>query len=226
LVDNWQALDHANYGIITSQIGTSGVLRDITYERKEIHQISRRIEELGASANGFDAEVDPTTRELKLWYPFKGVDRSTGPEAIVFDGASIDGRGGMFSVAPGDLATDAYGVGTAAGEETTFWSEQANLDLRAAFGRTAWFQSFSEVNNQAELDSYVTAMRDARDQALRAPGRQVRVTPDTDLDLYDVGDIISYEISGLLGIGGIFRIRTRTVNVEQTGQETVSLEFV
>lgn len=226
LVDHWQNLEFGNFGIQTASAGASGVLRDAVYERKEIHQISRRVEELGAAAQGFDIEIDPTTRNLELWYPGKGIDRSTGPNAIVFDGRSIEGLGGMFSVTPNDLASDAFGTGSAAGVEETYWSEQANTTLRAVFGRTGIGSSFSEVPTQGALDDFVAGLRDSRGIPLRAPGKQARVTPDTDLNDYEVGDTISYQLSGILGIGGAFRIRSRQVSVSETGQEAVTLEFV
>lgn len=226
LVDRWQATEYGHFGINTADVGASGVLRDVVYERSEIHQVSRRIEEMGTAALGFDAEVDPGSRNLQLWSPIQGVDRSTGPDAVVFDGRSIEGLGGMFSISPNDLASDAIGTGTAPGGDGTFWSQQADLDLRAVFGRTGIASSFSDVPNQSALDDFVKGLRDARGEPLRAPGRQVRVTPDTDLNSYDVGDTISYQLSGVLGIGGAYRIRSRRVSVQQSGQETVSLEFV
>lgn len=226
LIDQWQALDFGHFGIDTSTVGVSGVLRDRSYVRDEIHQVSRRVEELGAVRDGFDAEVDPTTRKLQLWYPGKGVDRSTGDEAIVFDGTNIDDQNAMFSVAPGDLASDAFGTGSKAGGETSLWSEQSNAELRAAFGRSAVTGSWSDVEEQGTLDGKVGGLLDARDQPLRAPGRKVRVPADADLDAYSEGDIVTYEIDDLLGIGGAYRIRSRTVAVEQTGLESVDLEFV
>lgn len=226
LVDNWQATEYGHFGINTADVAASGVLRDVVYERDEIHQVSRRIEEMGAAALGFDAEVDPGSRNLQLWSPTQGIDRSTGPDAVVFDGRSIEGLGGMFSITPADLASDAIGTGTAPGGDETFWSQQSDPDLRAVFGRTGIASSFPDAANQGALDDFVKGLRDARGEPLRAPGRQVRVTPDTDLNSYDVGDTVSYQLSGVLGIGGAYRIRSRRVSVRESGQETVSLEFV
>ena len=226
LVDRWQATEYGHFGINTADVGASGVLRDVVYERAEIHQVSRRIEEMGTAALGFDAEVDPGSRNLQLWSPTQGIDRSTGPDAVVFDGRSIEGLGGMFSITPNDVASDAIGTGTAPGGDGAFWSQQSDPDLRAVFGRTGVASSFPDAANQAALDDFVKGLRDARGEPLRAPGRQVRVTPDTDLNSYDVGDTVSYQLSGVLGIGGAYRIRSRRVSVRESGQETVSLEFV
>lgn len=232
LIDQWQnnvapGASHGHFGIDTSKVGASGRLRDQTYDRNEIHWVGKRIEELGARRDGFDAEIDPSSRALQLWYPGKGVDRSSGEDTIVFDRRNVDDGSGMFSLGPGDLASDAYGSGSAAGADTTLWSQQANLDLRAAYGRSAVAGSWSDVSEQATLDDHVAALRDARNEPLRAPGRKVRVTPDSDLASYDVGDTVLYEIDELLGIGGAYRIRSRSVGVAgPKAEETVDLEFV
>ncbi|MBW0095003.1 hypothetical protein I4I73_03200, partial [Pseudonocardia sp. KRD-184] len=90
LIDQWQASNFGHFGIDTTAVGVSGRLRDQTYERNEIHQVSRRLEELGARRDGFDAEIDPVTRRLQLTYPAKGVDRSSGEDAVVFGGRAVD----------------------------------------------------------------------------------------------------------------------------------------
>jgi len=227
LIDQWQATEHAHFGIDTSQVTPSGKLRDITYDRAEIHQVSRRIRELGGRLGGFDAEIDPTTRALQLHSPQKGTDRSTGEDAIVFDGPSIEGGRSGFSVAPGDLASDAFGSGSSAAGGPALWAESSNLNLRRSFGRWGVTGSWSDVSEQSTLDDHVAALRDSRDQPLRVPPKRVQVTPDADLDQWDVGDTVSYELSRLLRIGGAYRVRSRQVDVdEETSQETVSVEFV
>ncbi|MBW0100016.1 hypothetical protein I4I73_28965 [Pseudonocardia sp. KRD-184] len=82
------------------------------------------------------------------------------------------------------------------------------------------------MSEQGTLDDHVAALRDAKDQPLRAPGRKIRVTPDTDLDRYDVGDTVSYELDTLLGVGGPYRLRSRFVEVVKNEPESVDLEFV
>ena len=97
LIDYYQSLEHGNYGIDTSGITPSGQLRDATYLRNELHPIGQRLEELGKRANGFDVEVDPSTRKLRCWYPQQGVDRSSGEDAIVFDARNVSSTNVTFS---------------------------------------------------------------------------------------------------------------------------------
>lgn len=227
LVDQWQTtIPYGNFGIDTSSVTPSGTLRNRTYVRNEINQVSRRVQELGAVDGGFDAEVDPTTRKLQLWTPTLGVDRSSGGDAIVLDDRNINSLDVMCSVAPGDLASMAFGASTASGADTSLWAQAVNEDLRAAYGAAAVTGSWSDVSEQSTLDGHVAALLAARDRALLVPGPRARVTTDSDLGSYDVGDTIACEMDSLLGVSGAFRIRKRLVDVSESGEETATLEFV
>lgn len=226
MFDQWQALDYGNYGIDTSTVGLSGRLRDGTYLRVEEHNVGQRVEEVGQRENGFDIEVDPASRKLQLWYPTKGVDRSSGEDAVVFDARNITSSDIAFSVAPGDLASEAYGSGTSLGADTTLFSVKSNLTLRAQYGRSAVTASWTDVSEQATLDAHTQGLLDARSDVLLVPGPKVRVTPDADLVNYSVGDTVFYELDDLLGVSGAFRIRSQTVTVTGNSIESVDLEFV
>lgn len=226
MVDQWQNLEYGNFGIDTSGVVASGVLRDGKYLATELHNVGQRVEDLGKAANGFDSEVDPATRKLQLWNPTKGVDRSSGEDAIVLDSRNITSGDIICSVAVGDLASDSYVTSSPQGQDAPLTSTKVNDELRKKFGRTAITQSFSDVADQATLDSYAQALIDARANALMVPGPKVRVTPDADLSAYGVGDRIAYELSAVLSVSGSFRIRKQVINVGSNGSESVDLEFV
>lgn len=227
MVDQWQNLDYGNFGIDTTNPSASGVLRDGTYLQKELHNVHQRVTELGARQNGFDVSVDPASRRFTLDYPIKGVDRSSGEDAIVFDDRNVTSPNIVASAAPGDVASEGYGTGTnsAAGGDTIF-SVASNLELRARYGRTAVTATFDGVSEQATLDAYTQGLIDARGNVLLVPGPDVRVTPDSDLGSYDVGDTVSYQLHSRLSVAGAFRIRKRQVTVSKTGQESTSIQFV
>jgi hypothetical protein len=223
LIDQWQTLEHGHFGIDITGIAPSGVTRDATYLRNELHNVGQRVEELGGRQNGFDIAVDPASRKLRLSYPLQGVDRSAGEDAIVFDERNVTSPNIICSAAPGDVASEAFGTGTGG---ATIYSTRPNLELRARYGRTAVTGTFDGVSRQGTLDAHVQALVDARGQALLIPGPDVRVTPDSDVSAYDVGDTVSYELHSLLGVTGAFRLRKRQVTVSRTGQEAVSVGFV
>lgn len=227
LVDQWQdAVPYGNFGVDTSAVTASGTLRDRSYVRNEGHEVLRRVQELGQVDGGFDSEVDPVTRRLQLWTPTKGVDRSVGGDAIVLDDRNINDPDVMCSIAPGDLASMAFGTSTASGSDTSLWSQAVDDELRAAYGAAGVLSSWSDISEQATLDGHVTAYLQARDKALLVPGPKARVTVDSDVSAYDVGDTITCEMDSVLGVSGAFRIRKRTVDVDESGKETSTLEFV
>lgn len=226
MVDQWQALEYGHYGIDTSSVGASGRLRDGTYLASELHQVLKRATELGQRADGFDLEVDPASRKLQLWYPGKGVDRSTGEDAIVLDARNITNGDITCSVSPDDVASEGYGASGSAGSDNVLISRRSNPELRAAFGRSAVTQSWYDISEQTTLDAHTQGLIDARSDALLVPGPKLRVTPDADLDAYGEGDTVAYTLSDQIGLTGAFRIRSRTVDVASTGQEMATCEFV
>lgn len=226
LVDAWQALPYGNFGIDTSSITASGTPRTVTYKKTELHNVFTRATEMGKLDRGFDIEIDPASRKLTLWSPRKGVDRSTGEDAIVFDDRNVTSSDIVCSVAIGDLATQAYGTGTAQGVDVPFWSNRENAELLAQYGRVAVTQSFSNVATQADVTGLTQALLDARKAALMVPGPKVRVTPDANLGDYDVGDTVAYDLGGTVSVSGAFRLRKQSISATPTGQETTDLEFV
>ncbi len=223
LVDQWQVGLYGNHGLDTDGVTASGQLRDATYLAKEEHRVGQRVFELGQRQNGFDLTVDPTSRKLLLDYPQRGVDRSDGEDAIVFDERNVTSSNILFSIAPDDVASEAYGTGTG---DSTLYSVKVNPDLRAQYGRSATTATFDNVQDQATCDAHTQGLLDARGEVLFVPGPGTRVTVDSDVAAYDVGDIVSYTLHSLLSTPGAYRIRRRTVTVSPTGQEAVSLEFV
>lgn len=226
LIDQWQTLEYGHYGIDTSTVGTSGVLRDATYKRDDLHPVGQRVDELGQRINGFDVEVDPRSRRLQLWYPQVGTDRSVGEDAVVFDGRNATSSSVMISAAPGDLASEGFGTGTSASEAGTLFSTKPNLQLRSRYGRSGVAGTWDSVSEQATLDEHVQGLVDARGAALVVPGPEARNVPDADIAAYRAGDTVAYRPSEVLPVPATaFRARRRTVKVSPKGQESISLEF-
>ena len=227
LVDAWQALSYGHYGLDTSGIGTSGVLRDVDFPLEERQKLLRYVTELGAQENGFDVRVTPEARRLELHHPRLGLDRSSGEDAVIFDHRNIAKEDVMFSAGPDDIATEAFGTSSASGDNEALLATASNEELRAKFGRSAAVGSFSDIGEQAALDERTAAMLEARSGMLVTPGSKVSVTPDSDLSQYDEGDTVRFVVDSLIGIDGPFRLRKVTVNVsKQASREQVDLEFV
>lgn len=228
LVDVKQAGSYGDYGIVTSNIGISGVTLDITYLKSEHNYILPKIQDLGKSATGFDITINSSSRNIELYHPQMGVDRSTGPEAIVFDDKDITDTNIVLSLASKDLASDIHGVGTGTGQDGAeiFYSTLSNNDLLTQYGRSELELSFRDISSQAQLDALVLAASEARVRPLWIPGPNVRVTPNADISAYNVGDTVFYRLHHNLEVQGAFRLLKRTIHVSSTGDETVSAAFV
>lgn len=225
MVDAWQNMASGNFGLDTSGIKPSGVLRDATYLKTELDHVYETVLELAKGDQGFDFSVDPATRALQLWYPQQGVNRSSGADAIVIDAASITNRNIICSVGVNDVASESFATG-ASPNQVTFYSTKSNSQLRSNFGRVGVTATFSTISDQPTLDSHAQGLLNARNAALMIPGPDVRVTMDADISSYNIGDTVQYQLHDRLNIRGNFRLHKRTVKVGATGQELVTLEFV
>lgn len=222
LVDQWQALPYGNYGIVTTGIAASGVTRDRKYIAAEHHQVSQRLRELGAAANGFDVDLNPATRALLLSYPQKGTDLSA---SVVLDGRNITDSGIVVSVAPGDLASEGIGLaGSAATAPLT--SAKSNTTLRASFGRSAVAGSFDGVTQQATLDQHTQSLIDARAKQMFLPGPGLIPVADVDVGSFDIGDTVTYSYDAGLGLqSGAFRVVEIQTSVDESGAESMAVRF-
>jgi hypothetical protein len=226
LIDYWQVGEYGNFGIITEGVGTSGITRIINYKYKDGHVIYNKINELSKMTNGFDISIDPARRTLQLFFPQQGVDRSIGEDRIVFDARNVTSSNITCSVAPGDLISDAVAFGTGTGQNEVFSSYFFNTQRRVRYGRTGIVSSIGQVASQGMINDYALALLRAREDALLIPGPSARVSVDSDISSYDVGDTVDYQLHSQLQVSGAYRIRKRSVRVTKTGTETVSIEFV
>lgn len=228
LIDQWGEDTFGNFGIDTSNIGFSGITMDITYMRRELNEVYERVMDLSKGVNGFDISVDPVNRNLELFYPSRGVDRSEGPEAVIFDDRNVTDTNISFSIGPKDLATVVMATGTGSGQN------QANNYIMAyqdtsrlpRVGRIGYTATFRDVTSQVQMDRLTLALLWARERTLWVPGPNVRVTPDADLDSYDVGDRVSYHLHNELDIKGSFKLLARDIDVDENSNESISATFV
>lgn len=227
LIDQWQAQTYGNFGIDTSTVGTSGVVRDRTYLRNELHNVGQRITELSAVIDGFDLRVDPATRKLVLAYPRAGTDLTA---SVFMDQLNIDSASIAVSIAPDDLVSDVSATGTSttsAGINTTLYSARSTTSVQSTYGRSWSGQHFDGVSVQATLDGSGDAYLTSRKQQLFQPGVTLvpRVFPD--VASFHPGDIVTYSYDAGLGIQTFsLRVAKLTVNADAAGKARMTVEFV
>ncbi|MFC5947083.1 hypothetical protein ACFQH9_02170 [Pseudonocardia lutea] len=227
LVDHWQDLPFGDYGLDTSGIGTSGVLRDRTYLASELHNIGTRLAELGAVENGFDIWVDPDTRELRFAYPTRGLDLSA---SVFLDERNIDSADVALSVAPDDLVSDGLFSGTTEyddGESQTLYVARANVAVREAYGRTWGSENFDKVSVLTTLEEHGDAYLAARAQQFFQPGVTVKSRIGCEPGDFGPGDTVSYAYDAGLGLqAGAYRVSKLSVSVDRSNDQTMEVEFV
>jgi len=227
LVDHWQSQAYGNYGIDTSTVGTSGILRTRNYLRNELHNVGQRLMELGAVDSGFDIKVDPSTRKLILSYPQSGTNLSS---SVFLDERNIASAAIAQSVAPDDLVSDISATGTAAsttGSGSALYSAQTTAAVRTAYGRSWTGHNFDGVSVQATLDGHANAYLATRSTQLLQPG--VTITPRVGADIGDfhAGDTISYDYDAGLGRQTTARrVSKLTVSVASDGKQRLGVEFL
>jgi hypothetical protein len=226
LVDHHQGLSYGNYGIVTTGILTSGVVRDRTYLRDELHNIGTRLQELGAVDNGFDMRVDPSSRALILSYPARGTNLTA---SVFFDQLNIDSASVALSVGPDDLVTDVSATGTlasASGTNTVTYSAAANAALRAAYGRSWGSQNFSNVTVTETVAGQATAYLNGRDGVMFQPGVTIVPRVGCDVGSFGPGDTVSYSYDAGLGVqSGAYRVAKVTVSADSDGKQRIGVEF-
>lgn len=222
LVEQWQSLSYGDFGIDTSGVGTSGITLDRTYLAAERHEVLRRVLDLGARVDGFDTHVDPATRALALSHPLRGTDLTS---SVVLDARNITDGSFVFSVAPGDLASEALGVGTLGGADP-ITSTAENTTLRQAWGRTGVTETFDGVDDAGVLGDHTERLLDDRTTMVSAPGPGLLPVADADVGSFGPGDEVTYSFdSGLGTVTLTGRIGEKRVTVDEQGNETMAVSF-
>lgn len=221
LVDQWQTLGYGHFGIDTSAIVASGVTRDRTYSTVEQHQVLTRLLQLADVDDGFDAWVEPGTRELRLDYPARGSDLT---DSVVIDRRNIADSSLSVSVAPGDVATEAVGVGTSSA--SVLFGRDSNDALKRTFGRAGVSAQFDGVTQEATLTRHIARLLDDRAGMLFQPSGGLVPVEDVDVDAFGPGDTVTYVHESGLGLHeGAYRVAQKQVSVDDVGSETIRVAF-
>jgi hypothetical protein len=227
LVDQWQNLNYGNYGIDTSTIGTSGVTRDRTYLRNELHNVGQRVTELGAVIDGFDLKVDPSTRKFVLSSPTQGTDLSA---SVFVDQRNIDSASIAVSIAPDDLVSDVSATGSSTspvGVNTTIYSARTTSSVQTAYGRSWAGLATNGISVSGTLDGAGDAYLGSRNTQLFQPGVTIIPLVGCNIGDFHVGDTINYSYDAGLGIQtSNRRVAKLTVSVDSGGKQRLLVEFI
>lgn len=223
LVDDWQALDYGNFGIVTSDMGTTGTTRTQSLAGdKTPFIVLDEVLRLAKADNGFNPYVEPATRKLKT-----PAARGSDLSGLVILERGVKSASVRFSVAPGLIASEVYALGTDA-ENTPITATTSNTALRAAFGRVGYAASVdATAGDTTLLSDFAAAWKAERASQLFQPSPEGLIpVSGAGIDDFEVGDTVTYAFDA--GIGwqtGDYRILKKTVTVDEAGAEDIEVEF-
>lgn len=226
LMTTWQAGTAGDYGITTGNF-SSGVLGEGTYRGNERPNVLTEIQRLGARDDGFDVDVESLTfndRRLRLYHPHKGADVSS---RVIIDRTNIIDPGTMESVAPGDVATEAY-VSSTSEDGTVLTAASVAPAARLQWGRWGVVNDYPDVKVQATLQAHADALLAPRAAIKLDVGPSFRARPGTEVTDFAVGDTVGYSYDFGLGLlTTALRVAQRSVRVpDDDSAETMSISGV
>jgi len=219
LVDQWQAQPYSHDGIVTTALTATGVTRNLTIAGRDGKLILPLVVEMGGRDNGFDLSVDPETRQLRMWSPRRGNDLTS---SVIIDARSIAKANIRWTVAPGTVATEVFGM-SMSDKGGTLTSIKSNTTARATFGRAYIARSWNDISDQATLDDHTNrAVTDVSTQHYTlAP--QLLPVPGFSYGDFGVGDVLTYDYDAGLGRQAFsFRVSAITMKAG-SGRETMTV---
>lgn len=223
LIDQVQAQPWSNYGIDTTAITATGILRDRTYDADTFHNVGKTIEALAAVDNGFDYRIGsvPAARELEIYYPSKGVDKS---QQIVLDRSNMLNPAAAWLWGIEDYVSHAAAISP--GPEGPLTATAQNDDVLSVFGRADIGASYQDVTNQATMDDHARRLADERRNVLYLPAPQVIVSGFSAGEI-ETGDTIGVDYDYGLGLESVTaRVAAIATTVGDDGNETVGIELI
>lgn len=223
LIDHHQAKTFGNFGIVTTGITSHGVIREREYLRTEMINIAKEIHALGEADNGFDVDINYTTRALILTNPQQGTDKS---DTVFLDARGLINPNIAYSLAADKFASGAIGTGRTK-DNTSVFSEIIDDPTTAAFGRSYVTANVFGVSSQTEIASYTTQAMSLARNPYFVPSREYMAVQGASVDDFDVGDTVSFVYDPGFGEITISQdVKNINVSVAPDGNEKLNVEFV
>lgn len=222
VVDDWQALAYGDYGIDTSAIVATGNVRTqaVPGETEPLSVYEFLLANAGAD-NGYDWFVDPATREMHVV-----AARGDNLFDSVFLELGVTSSAVRFAVSPGMVVSDVFATGTGPTITAPLTTTKFDAPTRAVFGRAGYATTADPVEDATHLDDLTQAFLDERTSVFFVPGPSLIPVTGAGVNDFGVGDFVTYTFDAGLGQQtGTYRIVRRTVEVSDSGQESMTVEF-
>lgn len=221
-VDMHQVKDYGNYGLVTTGMVSAGPTKEREYKAAELIDVNGEIWDLGQSSDGFDMEVNPSTRVMTSYSQFKGTDKSG---LVRLDARGIVVPSISESLSAGAFGSAAFVSGIVSNADPKV-STSVDTPLRANFGLAYATYSSIGVPTQGELDNLASSVRDQARESVFTPPEEFWSVHGATVDDFDTGDVVTFEYDA--GFGLIVRkarVKNFFVSVQEGGQDKLSVEF-
>ncbi len=216
VIDRCNQMNGGDYGVRKGTHTGANVVRDRTYERKEVASL---IQQMSNVINGCDFDFSPDKHFNT--YEAKGTYR---PSIHLTYPGSIQ----TFSIERSieKVANFVYGIGSGNGEDA-IQSTAEDIYSEDYVYRREKIATWNSVSVQSTLDEHTNATLHYLSDIIEIP--VVTLRPGTlDLSEVDVGDTIDLEIKSSLTlehVRGSYRIEKIDCSVDDNDSETVQLTF-
>lgn len=219
LVDDWQALDYGNFGVLTASIGTLGTTRN--YEVPGASEFPRVDTVLKDVARGnFDVWLDPSTGNLEF-AAARGTDLST---SVVIERGIAETEAG-FALGPGVVASENYATGTSPGASLSPVT-LSHTTVRTSFGRAGWHEHYDPVVDANHLTDLGTEDRLERSTVYFSPGGELFEVQEATYSDLEPGNTVEYSYDAGLGKTTFdVKVEKRQLKVGKDGTDHISVQI-
>jgi hypothetical protein len=178
---------------------SSGVSITVAWAESAFKNIGQAVSDMGTGANGFDWTIDVSyvsgvpTKTFNLWYPRAGrtyQKQQAAGSAVVFSLPGFSGQDYVWAAGATNPANVMFGAGSGSAN-----SAIASIAANPQLLEEGWpiledSTSFTDVNDQAQLDSITLAYLNQVQLPIRQPTIQYDVGSDSDQPLgsFAIGD--------------------------------------
>lgn len=214
IIDRWQASAWGNYGLVTSGIVASGTTGELTIVGAELPNVLTLLQAIGRRSGGFNLDVVPSTRVVRVRSPLAGVSRTT---TAIIDRRALVTAGMSVSVAPGDVGTEARATSLTTGGETL--TASATSAAVSTWGRWIVTQRYDDVDQQSTLNGHATTLVGVVARAKFSTGPTfLAAQPSLAPEAWEVGDTLGFVHDFGLGlVDRPVRVSSRRVSVPDDG---------
>jgi hypothetical protein len=217
-VNDWQAQDYGNFGVLTASIGTLGTTRSYEVpgatETPTVHKVLTEF-----AKGSFDWWVDQSTGNLE----FSAARGSDLSGSVAVERGIAEAEQG-FALGPGLLASEVYATGTSTGSPLT--TTKSDTALRQSFGRAGVGTTHDPVTDANHLSDLAQADLDDRADVYFVPGGKLFEVPEATYENLEPGNTVEYSYDAGLGKQTLnLRVEKRELTVSGDGTERISVEF-